>query len=176
MTDTTKTPIPFKKKRSPAILGIDLIIFAALVLFDQLTKSAAAGHLKGQPPKVLIPGVLELYYLENSGAAFGIFQNATWLFIIIATAAVIAIAVVLIKMPVNRIYRPLRILLVLVGAGAAGNLIDRFVLRYVRDFIYFSLIDFPIFNVADIYVTVSILLLILLILFHYTDEELSNVF
>lgn len=166
---------PFKKKSS-AVLAIDLIIFIVLILFDQITKNAAAAHLKEQPPAVLIKGVLELYYLENSGAAFGIFQNATWLFILIAATAVIAIAVLLIRIPVNRTYRPLRILLVLIGAGAAGNLIDRIMLRYVRDFIYFSLIDFPIFNVADIYVTVSILLLIILILFHYTDEELSNVF
>lgn len=56
-------------------------------------------------------------------------------------------------------------------SGALGNLIDRIRLKYVIDFIYFSLIDFPVFNVADIYVTVSMIVLLLLVLFYYKDED-----
>ena len=62
---------------------------------------------------------------------------------------------------------------VLLGAGAVGNLIDRMVQSYVVDFLYFKLIDFPIFNVADCYVTAGAILLAILILFVYKDEELG---
>lgn len=150
-----------------------ILLFAVLVILDQLTKTAAVNALKGKAPAVLIKGVLELYYLENTGAAFSLLRNAQWLFIIIASAAIIAIGVLLLKMPANKKLQPLRIILILIGAGAAGNLIDRFFLGYVRDFIYFSLINFPVFNVADIYVTSAVALLIILILFYYKEEDFS---
>ena len=67
----------------------------------------------------------------------------------------------------------LRFLCVLVSAGALGNLIDRACLIYVRDFIYFVLIDFPIFNIADIYVTVSAFLMFILVFFYYKEEDFS---
>ena len=60
-----------------------------------------------------------------------------------------------------------------IAAGAAGNLYDRITLKYVRDFIYFSLIDFPVFNVADIYVTCSVFVLAFLIFFYYKEEDLQ---
>ena len=63
--------------------------------------------------------------------------------------------------------------MVLIFAGAIGNFIDRIRQGFVVDFLYFELIDFPIFNVADIYVTVGCILLILLLLFYYKDEELN---
>lgn len=59
----------------------------------------------------------------------------------------------------------------MVTAGGLGNLIDRVRLNYVVDFIYFSLIDFPVFNVADIYVTTSMILLFIAVLFYYKDED-----
>ena len=61
-------------------------------------------------------------------------------------------------------------------AGAFGNCIDRVTQRFVVDFFYFSLIDFPIFNVADIYVTVATFFLALLILFYYKEEELALIY
>ena len=63
----------------------------------------------------------------------------------------------------------------MICSGALGNFIDRIAHRYVVDFFYFELIDFPVFNVADIYVTVSAVLLILLILFYYKEDELSQI-
>ena len=66
---------------------------------------------------------------------------------------------------------PLRVLCVLIAAGGIGNLIDRIFRGFVVDMIYFRLIDFPVFNVADIYVTVFTILLFVLILFKYSDEE-----
>lgn len=142
-----------------------------LIALDLVSKRAAAAALKGQAPIVLISGVLELRYVQNTGAAFSILENAQWLFILVAAAAIIAIAWVLHKLPKTRHHLPLLILLTFISAGAAGNLIDRIMLGYVRDFIYFSLIDFPVFNVADMYVTVSVAILVLYILFYYKDED-----
>ena len=68
-----------------------------------------------------------------------------------------------------------RNIIIFLSAGAIGNYIDRVSNNYVVDFIYFSLIDFPVFNVADIYVTVAIFFLLILILFYYKDEDLDEI-
>lgn len=158
-------------KKSTRYALTECIAFVLLVLFDQWTKTLAVNALKGKPAISLIPGVLELYYLENTGAAFSMLENAQWVFLIIAAAAIAAIAWFLTRIPKTRRMLGLRWCLVFIGAGAAGNLIDRLFLHYVRDFIYFSIIDFPVFNVADIYVTVCTILLIVLMLFFYKDED-----
>lgn len=153
---------------------VQFICWLLLIGLDLSTKAAAAAGLKGRPPVMLIPGVLELYYLENTGAAFSMLENAQWLFILIAAAAIAVIAWILWKLPRTRHFLPLHILLTLISAGAAGNLIDRISLHYVRDFIYFVIIDFPVFNVADMYVTVSTVLLVIYVVFFYKDEDFRS--
>ena len=148
-----------------------MIGFAAAVVLDQLTKYMAIIDLKNQPAYVLIEGVFELRYLENRGAAFGMMQNMQHIFVI-GAAVICAVVVILCRrMPVRRRYIPLRICAVLLCAGAVGNVIDRVRLNYVVDFFYFSLIDFPIFNVADCYVVISCAVFIFLILFYYLEDE-----
>ena len=149
----------------------EILSFLVLVLFDQWTKALAVSALKGKPAIEMIRGVLELYYLENTGAAFSMLENAQWVFLLIAVAAIGVIAWLLVKIPTTRHMQGLRWCLVFIAAGAAGNLIDRLFLHYVRDFIYFSIINFPVFNVADIYVTVSTVVLIVLMLFFYKEED-----
>lgn len=144
---------------------------AALILLDQLTKLAAVRALGSGRSIVLLPGVLQLTYVQNRGAAFGILQNARAFFFVITLAALAVIVHILRRIPDGRKYLPLRICLHLIAAGAAGNLIDRIVLSYVRDFIYFSLIDFPVFNVADIYITCATFVLLALTLFYYREED-----
>ena len=124
----------------------------------------------------LIAGVLRLEYLENRGAAFGIFQNQQWISLILATVFLILAVVFWMRMPGARRWLPLRLITVALAAGAIGNMIDRIVHHYVVDFIYFCLIDFPIFNVADIYVTCSCVLALFLVFFYYTDEEWDLLF
>lgn len=148
--------------------------WCVLILLDLQTKAAAVRALQGKPPIILVNGVLELLYVQNTGAAFSLLENAQWLFILIAVAAVLLISVFLIRLPKTKRYQPLHILLTFISAGAVGNLIDRIQLGYVRDFIYFSIIDFPVFNVADIYVTVSTALLVILVLFYYREEDFHD--
>lgn len=150
-----------------------VVWFFVLVVIDQVTKWMAVVHLKDNDAFVLIPGVFELHYLENRGAAFGIFQGKQVLFLI---GGVIVCAVVMFlyaKIPSTKRFFALRLCSVLICAGAIGNMIDRIRLDYVVDFLYFSLIDFPIFNVADCYVVVACFLFAFLILFVYKEEELS---
>lgn len=160
-----------KKKWISLILYF--MIMAVLIIFDQYTKSLAILHLKNQLPYPLVKQVLELHYLENHGAAFGMLQNRIWFFVIMAAVIVLFILLLLIKMPADQKYLWMKICLLLIACGAVGNMIDRIRLGYVVDFIYFVLINFPIFNVADIYVTVGTALLIILILFYYKEDDLT---
>lgn len=142
-----------------------------LVGLDQWTKILAVKYLKGQEDIELIPGVLCFHYLENTGAAFGVFQDKRIFLLILTSLIILAVCYVLWRLPQEKKYVYLKILCFTVAAGGIGNLIDRLRLDHVVDFIYFSLIDFPVFNVADIYVTVSMVLLFLLVLFYYKEED-----
>ncbi len=150
---------------------LDILFFILLVILDQITKNLAVVYLKDKPAYVIWDGVFELHYLENSGAAFGMLQNQKILFVTIAAFILLVIGYLLIKLPRNRHYAMLEALLVLIASGAVGNMIDRIQFNYVVDFFYFKLIDFPIFNVADIYVSVSCVVLAILVIFFYKDED-----
>lgn len=153
------------------ILGI--LFFIAAVFADQVTKQLASSYLKGRESVKLLPGVFELEYLENRGAAFGMFQNKQIIFVIMAALILVAGMILYHNLPATRRFLPVRICIVCIAAGALGNMIDRVRLGYVVDFFYFSLINFPIFNVADIYVTAATALLFVLILFYYKEEDLK---
>ena len=144
-----------------------------LILADQLTKLWALAELRGSEGISVITGIFELQYLENRGAAFGILQNHQVLFLLITVLAAVLLTYIYARIPDDKKYIPLRICYVLLMAGAFGNMIDRAFRGYVVDFFYFKLIDFPIFNVADIYVTVTMVLLMGLILFYYKEEDLE---
>lgn len=152
---------------------IDILIICILIFIDQYTKYLAVLHLKDKPSIKLIDGVFELNYLENRGAAFGMLQNQKIYFVIIAVIMCVVVCYMLLKIPNEKKYYILKACMILIGAGAVGNLIDRLQLNYVVDFFYFVLINFPIFNVADIYVSVSCVVLAIVILFVYKDEDLS---
>lgn len=153
-----------------ALLGV--LLCGGLIAADLLTKLAAS-KLGGREV-VLIPGVLSLSYIENHGAAFGIMQGRQWLLIVISAVIIAAAVVFCIRRIRDTRYRYLRVLTVFLVAGALGNMIDRIMLGYVRDFIYFKLIDFPVFNVADIYVTVSAVLILIWIILHGDPEPGSS--
>ncbi|MCR5503007.1 MAG: signal peptidase II [Lachnospiraceae bacterium] len=158
-----------KEKKKLYIL--DILLLLVLVFLDQAAKYAAVRYLKDKTAIVLIDGVLELNYLENKGAAFGMLQNQKFFFIFVAVIFLGVMCFVLYRTPADRKYTKLHILLIFISAGAIGNMIDRLRLDYVVDFIYFSLINFPIFNVADVYVTVSTFILVFLILFVFRDND-----
>ena len=161
------------KRRKTILLAVDLAAVALLTYFDQFTKYLAVFHLKGKPDIPILKDILVLQYLENKGAAFGMLQNQKIFFLLIEILILLVIGFALVKMPADKKYNLMHLTAVLVAGGAIGNMIDRVVQDYVVDFIYFVLINFPIFNVADIYVSLSTIALVFLLLFYYKENDLS---
>jgi signal peptidase II len=148
------------------IVGVLLLTVA-----DQLTKMWAVSALKGKQSLVLIDNVFEFYYLENTGTAWGLMSGARIMFLILTVVILLFVTVFILFLPGTKKMLPCRITLTLLAAGAAGNFIDRLFLGYVRDFIYFKLINFPVFNVADICVTIAIICFVILAFFVYKEED-----
>lgn len=148
-----------------------IIAMLLLVAADQVTKWLALTKLYNNEPYVIIKDVLELSYLRNDGAAWGVLSGKQTFFIIITFVMLAAAIFVFIKMPITPHYRGLRVVLCTLAAGAVGNLIDRIHNGYVHDFIYFKIINFPVFNFADICVTLSMIGLVIMILFVYKDKD-----
>ena len=165
---------------------IPLISIALIVLLDQWTKNLIVGHLsQGEEIKIL-GDALVLTYVQNRGMAWGLLQNAQILFSILTPLAIGFITFLYVRTPFEREYRPIRIAEVMLVGGALGNLVDR-IFRfeegtgslfhgYVVDMIYVKAIKFPVFNVADIFVTLSFVLILLLLLFVYDESEFNRCF
>lgn len=151
-----------------------LFISVLLILFDQFTKYLATIKLKGKEPFDVIEGVFQFYYHENNGSAFGMFGGKTIFLLVFTSLILLGILYIYFKMPDDKKFMPLRILTMFLIAGAVGNLIDRFTYHYVVDFLYFELIDFPIFNVADCYITVTAVVMLLLSFFYYKEEDFDR--
>lgn len=139
------------------------IIIAALVILDQVTKILVAGNMVLYESIPVIPKLFSLTYIHNYGAAWGMFSEHRWVFLIITAIALIIMPIILYR------YRKLHFLfgfsLSMILAGAIGNMIDRVFLGYVVDFIEVVFIDFPIFNVADICVVVGAVLMAIYLIF-----------
>jgi len=157
-------------KRFPyALHTIALII---LVLADQISKYLVRLYIKGNP-LVIIKDVFCFYYHENRGSVWGIMQGKIDFLLLVSVVLFAFLIFVYIKMPKEKQYYPLFWILVFLFAGAVGNTIDRLFLGFVTDFIYFELINFPIFNIADCYITVCAFLTILLMFTKYKEEDFS---
>lgn len=144
-----------------------VILFAGIIV-DQLTKLWATGALIGG--KIInIIGLFNLVYVENRGAAWGIFNNHT-IILTIASAIMSVVFIVLLILDKGKRGKLFSISMSLITAGAIGNLIDRVFAGFVVDFIEFAFIDFPVFNVADICVTFGAILLLVYIFF-YMDKD-----
>ena len=138
---------------------MEFVLAGLILILDQGTKLWAARALSAEP-LVLIPGALELTYLENRGAVWGLMQGWRIVFLV-ATFVFLCILVWFYAKKRKDMTVLTRVILSLLFAGAIGNLIDRVFLGYVRDMIYFSLINFPVFNVADSAITIAAALLVI---------------
>ena len=150
------------------------VLLAVLVALDQWTKALAVSNLKGKQPFVILEGVFEFYYFENTGAAWGMLKDKQIFFYILT-----ALFCGLVFFEIYRLYKkkrftPFVYTLIFMAAGAIGNFIDRLRMKYVVDFLYFKLIDFPIFNIADCYITLSVIVMMLLMFFYYSEEEFDD--
>ncbi len=130
-----------------------LAIILLSVVLDQVTKHLAVEHLMGEASFPIIKDVFHLTYVENEGAAFGMLSDNRWVFMIISTIGIVALAVYLFKFPPKSQFACISLAMII--GGGIGNMIDRVRLEYVIDFLDFTLIDFPVFNIADSFVTVG---------------------
>ena len=127
-----------------------IIIIAAVVILDQGTKLAAIACLEVGEKIEAIPFLIDFHHIKNMGAAWGMFSENRWVFLITSSLAIIALPIFLYK------YRKAPFLfgfsLSLIIGGAIGNMIDRVFAPGggVTDFIEFAFMDFPVFNVEDI--------------------------
>ena len=152
---------------------LPIIAVVVLILLDQGTKLWAMASLKPIHNVTLVDGFMDLTFVENRGVAFWMFSGQRW-FILLLTG-IIAVGLIWFykTMPKKQEYRPVRISLILLLSGAIGNIIDRMFRGYVVDFFEFTFFEWPVFNVADIYVVVGVVLLALMILFVVKDEDLE---
>ena len=146
-----------------------IIIAVFAIVLDQYTKYLASTRLIDYDTIPLIQDVFHLTFVKNRGAAFGILQNQK-VFFIITTIIVVAgiIYYVIRNKPKNRL---LMTSLSMIIGGAIGNFIDRVRYGYVIDFFDFTLIDFPVFNVADSFVVIGTILLSYYLLFQYEEKK-----
>lgn len=149
------------------------LLFIVLLVIDQASKYWVRTDLAQREPIVLIRDVLSLQFLKNTGAVWGLMSDKTTFLSIFTLIVLIFIIYFYLKIPSGKKYNVLKVIVVFITAGAIGNLIDRIFLGYVTDFIYFELINFPLFNFADSCLTVSSILLFLLAIFYYKDEDFA---
>ncbi len=136
-----------------------IIIAAAVVLIDQLSKFLVVANFTLTDHFTFIPGIIDLVYVQNTGAAFSIFENYTWILALVSALFSVAIVVYMLKAkPTDRVSIVSAGLLL---GGAIGNGIDRIIREYVVDFIEFAFFDFPVFNIADIAITSGAAILII---------------
>ncbi|CAI2676011.1 signal peptidase II [Apilactobacillus kunkeei] len=138
-----------------------LISLCALVGIDQAIKIGISANISETSSTTIIPGVLSITNLHNSGAAWSILEGQQWLFSIITLVAVVAIVYFMIKLEGRKLYLTSTTILL---AGILGNFINRFLQGYVIDMFQVDFINFPVFNFADICITFGIILLFFAIL------------
>ena len=146
---------------------IVLIIGGILLLLDQIIKFIVINN-----NFTVIPGFLSLTYTENTGMAFGLNENNVILVILI-NIVILGIIIKFLKENIDKIDMVVFISLILILTGGFGNLIDRIFRGHVIDFIDVNLFDFPVFNIADIYIIVGAIILVISIVkqFFIKDEE-----
>ena len=133
-----------------------IVIIVALVVVDQVTKLMAVHLLTAGQSVDVIPGIVRITYVENEGAAFGMFSEHRWIFMVVSTVAILALIFYLWKFRPDSRFACMAISLII--AGGIGNMIDRIFLGYVVDFLDFC--AFPeiwpwVFNFADACVCVG---------------------
>ena len=145
------------------------LLAAAVIGLDQLVKYLVVASIAPGAQAALIPGLVRLTYVKNTGAAFSILTGHRWPLAVITLAVVALIVFALARRYVTHPFGVLT--LAAVTGGALGNLIDRLRLGYVVDMFEFEFVRFPVFNVADIFLTCGAVLLCVYIIFFYSRDE-----
>ena len=142
-----------------------------LVAIDQVVKYFVSSNLKFSGSITVIPGLLDFIYVENRGAAFGMFQNQQWFFVVFALIMILFfVYLIKFKKLNNRVFLVSAVLII---SGGIGNLIDRIFLGYVVDYMKLSFFS-PVCNFADYCITFGTVILIVYIIFFNKDEKIRS--
>lgn len=152
---------------------LHIVLVIVCVVFDQLSKVWARTELSDAAMPVW-EGVFSFRLIYNTGGAWGIFNKHTWALTAFSIVVMTAIVVGYLMLPREKKMRPMRYAIVLITAGALGNIIDRVAFGKVTDMFSFDLINFPVFNVADICIVCGCILACILLVFYYKDEDFSK--
>ena len=148
-----------KNKENKKYLILISLIFS-VIFIDQLIKISIVKNIYNSS-KVIINGVLNLTYIENTGGAFGFGSNNIWIFIIL-NIAIILFIIIYITLKKNKLNNFMLFSFGLIISGGIGNLIDRIFRGYVVDYIDLNqLINYPMFNFADICIVIGCLFIII---------------
>lgn len=146
-----------------------IIIAVLTVILDQASKAFIVGNVSFADHFTFVPGVFDIVYVKNTGAAFSILENHTWILGAISVAFSVAIVIYMLKA------KPAEKLTVisagLLLGGAIGNGIDRILRHYVVDFIELTLFSFPVFNLADVAITIGAALIVFWALTDKREKE-----
>ena len=145
------------------------LLSAALVAVDQLVKFLVRANIPPYSSIPFIPHVMDLTYVQNTGAAFSLLSGHTWVLTAISAVASVVLAIALARNVLKS--RGGSALLAVILAGAVGNLIDRAAFGFVTDMFQTTFVDFAVFNVADICLTCGCAALCVYILFFYGRED-----
>lgn len=164
---------------------VPLLFLAGMVGLDQWTKYLTIQHLSDGHEVKFLGNAVVFSFMKNHGMAWGLFQNAQFVLCLLTIIAIGIIIFLYVRTPFEKEYRPIRIAEVMLVGGALGNLIDRifrlepgekFFHGYVVDMIYVKAINFPVFNVADVFVSLAFLSFLFLLIFVYNEDEFNKCF
>jgi signal peptidase II len=148
---------------------LSIILIAGIVILDRLSKYWAMTVLAPVGEVAGIKGIFHFYYVENTGAAFSLLREHTWILIVI-TALVVAGGIYILFF--KKLSTQYQICVAAIVGGGIGNLIDRIVYGYVVDMFMVDFVEFAIFNVADIFITLAGIALIIILLFFDKEHPL----
>lgn len=154
---TVKQAVPF------------LLLSTVMVLADQLLKIWVRGNLPLYGDRPLMPGFVGLTYVQNTGAAFSFLKDHTWLLAIVSVVVSALLVIMLLRGTLGHVVGNLALATTL--GGTAGNMIDRVFFGFVTDMIHLEFVEFAIFNLADISLTIGAVFLFIYITFIWGKEE-----
>lgn len=161
----------YKKGGTYMMWILSLVAVLVMIGVDQWTKYWAVTQLKPISNTTVIDGFLDFTFVENRGVAFGMLSGKKWVILLMVAVIVAVLVYYFMTLPKKKEYHMVRAALILILAGAVGNVIDRIFRGYVVDFLEFTFIQWPVFNVADIYVVCGVILLCILMLFVIREDK-----
>lgn len=159
-----------KHKISKKMLIWDFVLLIFLNALDRVSKYLVHFHCK-KDDYVIINDFLEITYLENYGGAFGILNNQRFFFIFISVLFICLIIFFLCILPNNHRLNAFQIWLTFMVSGTIGNMLDRIIYGYILDFIYIPKINFPVFNLSDVWITFGAFFTIIIVLFKLKEKD-----